>query len=1298
MPLLFDYITLNENWSSAIDKLNKNLRVLEEKFGPQGKTGNPGFVGLPGKKGGKGSPGDNGFSDKLIIIDASEALSFTTTDISVEYYHNILHDKMTVLTLDEVNLLNNPEVDNTTDEYINAVEKKKRFETSIKNKNINVNLIIKGNTVIKKLVDVIYSDETPTVNMIWENDGTLLNTVTSNVEGFVIKPKTGINKPPTAENLDFLTTSYITYGLSLVNLSMGGDKIYSIRKINGSENQANFRTLDVFRENFNTGVYGNNVFDYDHKLLLINNVSATEADVSYSPLILLGNVSEDVDFDKDTGLPADVINKRKLFASAFSMGVKKENETNFVTTHELLLASRNLSGLTTSMVDTYNLGLYFDSIKVYNKGGSKSSTLSVNTNDILEFSTGILVRGSSVIQRSGTTNPILTLRKDATYGLVFNNSNNIYTIAPNENTQSILFNLGVASNNTLFLGSGNGVAINKNTLNTNTRLDIALTTANDYVLIKNTDSNSNTSTVFQIDSLISQLNTFRVQRNGRVGVNISEALETLHVNGSIRSTGYKIDSNEAINSSRNFFTHQEYNFGTTNNTGFVSSTNNTIDVKTANSIRFRYDASGNFQLVSGTTYTTLIDTNRRFFANDSNTVGTPSYSFNNDFDTGMYRVADNSIGFSAGNKLMLNITNTKLLANSGYTPTDDNSLATKKYMDDHSTSDGSSHTFIDQNVTTNGAPSFVRLGIGTNSVANTALYINNYFTSQTAFFGNTGTGHGVEINVANSSVYALLIRRGGNWIFNVASNGNIGIGTEADLTTLDNLVTIQRSLSYYLLSLNNLSTTGHGLNINITANDQTRNALLITRGSTNILRLLSSGRLFLGQPTASDIFNEVNILNIKSDIGENKYLVKLNNTSTGGNTLFLDSSSIEPSRYILNVKEYFKVSGSGMSYFGDLPLNDDNAFTLVNMQKSIPDYILKVRNTNTQGSGIDIKVAGNGGKYPLYISRQVNTETPINLFSVDDTGRVNIGSLVDRQTNSILNIRDTKQSSYLMNLTNNHTSGNGLLINLPFSRTTALYITNTDGAVLNITGNNFIFGSTTVTTKTNQKMSISGYQNSKLHINSTNTSSESTTSHLRFGLNDSASRGSEIISRSTGVNGTNTELEFWVDKSNTLVKSVIINDRGIHGNYLYGEVTPLTNITSSYFPRMTFGQIKTTGGTGRRMGSIIIPLTISKETISGQMYTHFMDDLPGDIAVVRVVGSYLSRASDTSGTEYIRGGLDIFYNASIPLGPAGSFINIGSADSGLLFNFQSNKKIRIQNSAKVTDFSLAVHIYITYYY
>jgi len=407
MSILFDYILFSDNMNNLITKLNKNFRLLEEKQGADGKTGNQGYIGLPGRDGTQGEQGYRGFGDKFIIVEnLPDEIEECEEDVYKAYLvkWGVFKD------------------DDPLDVTIENI-----FIDDIKNKLLNIYHVRQGNGKVYQLESITKED--PNYKITWKDLGTVLQTTTG---GELLTS----NEPYSGENyFSFISPKQVEYSFSILNLykeTVGDYLIYD----GGSSSVDKVNVNQIFQQDsfylVNGGLGG--IRDNQHKLILSNALSiGTE---SYAPLILLGNINE-------TFTPALDINDRKKLNSTYSIGIKKQ-KTDDAYISELMVIANNREPAN----NIHNIGFIVDSLRLYNKPSSTSPVFNefktdINGNFIINIPNTvkkvysyspfhIVRRNNDDFLRFGTSADI-----DGNDALRFSLSSNYYTI---NTTKNIRFN------------------------------------------------------------------------------------------------------------------------------------------------------------------------------------------------------------------------------------------------------------------------------------------------------------------------------------------------------------------------------------------------------------------------------------------------------------------------------------------------------------------------------------------------------------------------------------------------------------------------------------------------------------------------------------------------------------------------------------------------------------------------------------------------------------------------------------------------------------------------------------------
>lgn len=406
MSILFDYILFSDNMNNLIAKLNKNFRLLEEKQGADGKTGNQGYIGLPGRDGVRGEQGYRGFGDKFIVVENLPALTETLSENDYKTYlvkWGVFKD---VVDYDE------------TIENI--------FRNDINNKLLNINHVRKGNGMVYQLGTITKVDLDYVIN--WNDLGKVLESTTG--EELLTS-----NEAYLGENyFSFISPKQVEYSFSILNLYKPIAGNYSIYN-GGSSPVESVIVNQIFRQNsfyLDNGGLGD-IRDNQHKLILTN--ALPNGSESYAPLILLGNINESFSSAVNT---TDL----KKLNSTYSIGIKKQKNVDTYTS-ELMVIANNREYAN----NIHNIGFIVDSLRLYNKPSSTSPVFNefktdINGNFIINiadttkkvysYSPLHIIRANNDFLRLGTSAEI-----DDNAALRFSLSSTYYTI---NTTKNIRFN------------------------------------------------------------------------------------------------------------------------------------------------------------------------------------------------------------------------------------------------------------------------------------------------------------------------------------------------------------------------------------------------------------------------------------------------------------------------------------------------------------------------------------------------------------------------------------------------------------------------------------------------------------------------------------------------------------------------------------------------------------------------------------------------------------------------------------------------------------------------------------------
>lgn len=348
----FDYIKLTDNWSNAINKINRNLRLLEEKTGPIGNIGNPGFVGLPGKTGKPGESGLVGSGDKLKFININEII-----EISGEYY--LEYNKEDYLNfLVNLKVISEEEkqkiIDN--DEDIENINKRiEKFEDDALT-SISVQLIDRNSYMIYLITNIVKAEDELDnyfIRIFLESIGVLVPTTTGGSGESMFKT---FDRIIPGNQIRGILPNKLNDTLALINVYLYGTNLDTVSINSSVDNSVAIKS--TFSENFNEQIYSNIIKDYNHKLILTNSI-ATE-DSYHSPLILLGQINNGVNTDSN-GVVVDS-DKSSAFSAFFSVGIKVDdvginqvNELAFISRGELNYGENN-------SLHKYNIAFYADGL------------------------------------------------------------------------------------------------------------------------------------------------------------------------------------------------------------------------------------------------------------------------------------------------------------------------------------------------------------------------------------------------------------------------------------------------------------------------------------------------------------------------------------------------------------------------------------------------------------------------------------------------------------------------------------------------------------------------------------------------------------------------------------------------------------------------------------------------------------------------------------------------------------------------------------------------------------------------
>ena len=482
MPLLFDYLNLNEDFATLVDKINRNLRSLEEKYGPQGNSGLPGFVGLPGRPGFKGTQGERGFSDKFILMSSGDFNNLFSTPSSFNQYYEILYEYFGVLTEDEKDRLINE--DPNVDEILEKIE---YFEdivnsTTTDNITLNIYLVIQGSTMVRELTAI--SKTATNVSINWTQLGNLVDVGSIGPGGeslFRRLPNVPALDPLLDDNLNinYLSPNEVLSGVSLLNLYR--NPIGEINVINrgGDVIPGNVPIRNILDYDLDQLQYvDDSVKLYDHKFVVTNNiVYSSNPNVSFAPLLLLGNVHKYTQTDEyrwGNGNFIQPLMNDNFYGGFFSIGIHKEIVSNQLQRHEFSIIPKGPIPDGTGNVDhEYSVGLYSRVLKIYSRQNNYVNPVTVennNSNLIINsinttFNTGITTLNST----SGT---ILSLSgaSDSSSLRVLSSGGTTYTIRP---TAARNFHLSSLSSGVSGVYMSNTGLVGINTTSPNRQLHVS---------------------------------------------------------------------------------------------------------------------------------------------------------------------------------------------------------------------------------------------------------------------------------------------------------------------------------------------------------------------------------------------------------------------------------------------------------------------------------------------------------------------------------------------------------------------------------------------------------------------------------------------------------------------------------------------------------------------------------------------------------------------------------------------------------------------------------------------------------
>lgn len=418
MPIVFDYIKFNDDFSNLINKLNRNFRLLEDKQGPTGLSGNLGFVGMAAKPGRKGDIGSRGLSDRFIFQTSVNLVSNATTYTFEEYY-SLLYENLGVITKTEYDIISAlPDLPNDIPESIQT--KITEFESifvdfATREETLNVFLVSQTTSNVFQLTGISY--ETTVVKLTFANLGTLIDTAILGGGG-----NSYFAEAPYDENFGItdnvsrsITPNKVEYGVMISNIYSPNP--FTISTASRTSNSLPVSTVFDSRKWFNEVVntYTSDTRLYEHRIISTN----YKASGSYSPLIALGNI-EVSPIDVNTGLTTAA--KELLYKSFYSIGVKEGVEADSTAYELVVMPMTYVAG-----VEKY-LSLFSSGLFLGDKTGSNKVKITTTSSDLV-LSSGLTVNGASTVIAASN---LLKLQSTATntpfLKFAYNSSNQYFEI------------------------------------------------------------------------------------------------------------------------------------------------------------------------------------------------------------------------------------------------------------------------------------------------------------------------------------------------------------------------------------------------------------------------------------------------------------------------------------------------------------------------------------------------------------------------------------------------------------------------------------------------------------------------------------------------------------------------------------------------------------------------------------------------------------------------------------------------------------------------------------------------------
>lgn len=429
MPIVFDYIKFNDDFSNLINKLNRNFRLLEDKQGPTGPNGNLGFIGMPAKPGIKGDIGSRGLSDRF-IFQTSVNLVSNAVSYTFEEYYQLLYENLGVITKTEYDIIAAlPDLPNDIPENIQS--KISEFESvfvdfATREETLNVFLVSQTTSNIFQLTSILY--ELSSVKLTFANLGTLINTsLGSSSDSYFVEAPYDASFGVEDNVSRSLTPNKAEHGVMISNIYSPNP--FTISTTSRTSNSLPISTVFDSRRWFNEVVntYTGDTRLYEHRIISTN----YKASGNYSPILALGNI-EVSPIDVNAGLTTQA--KELLYKSFYSIGVKEGVDAEASAYELVVMPMTYVSG-----IEKY-ISLYSSGLIVGDKTGTNKVKITT-TPSTLVFNKGLTINGLTTVvgqntllslQSTNAGNTLLQFR--------YNSSNQYFEIrTSNPVTNGILF-------------------------------------------------------------------------------------------------------------------------------------------------------------------------------------------------------------------------------------------------------------------------------------------------------------------------------------------------------------------------------------------------------------------------------------------------------------------------------------------------------------------------------------------------------------------------------------------------------------------------------------------------------------------------------------------------------------------------------------------------------------------------------------------------------------------------------------------------------------------------------------------